>query len=119
MTDPCAGGFPCPDCGADHDIPGCPDAAALQPVAWRWRIRGTIALGSPRYSASKPTEKNAYDIQPLYAEPPEHPEDAPEGPWEIGSTADQDVFLVKSGPYAWKEAVAVRDQLNRLRGDEK
>lgn len=43
--------------------------------------------------------------------------------WEIGSTLDQDRFVVKSksgfgGPFTWEQAVAVRDALNRLRGDE-
>lgn len=59
----------------------------------------------------------------LYEERPEQAEDAPGGPWEIGSTMDQDEFMVKSksgflGPFTWERAVAHCDVLNRLKGDE-
>ena len=49
-----------------------------------------------------------------------HPEDTPGGPWEIGSTLDQDTFVVNSksesgfgGPFTWAQAIAVRNALNR------
>ena len=54
---------------------------------------------------------------------PEQVGDAPEGPWEIKSTGDQDEFLVVSksgfiGPFSQRQAVAHRDALNRLKGVE-
>ena len=49
-----------------------------------------------------------------------HPEDAPEGPWEIFKSEEGWNVTVPGDFHSWteKEAIAVRDLLNRLKGDK-
>ena len=51
--------------------------------------------------------------------PNAHPEDAPEGPWEIFKSEEGWNVTVPGDFHSWteKEAIAVRDLLNRLKGD--
>lgn len=90
----------------------------------RWGTRQHCLLCNREFPYEKWLyHKCSHSAVPPHPEESERPEDAPKGPWEIGSTTDQDAFMlvkrfvVKRGPYGWKEAVAVRDRLNR-KGDE-
>ncbi len=95
------------------------DTAQPAQAACEMRRKAETAIENAAFVTSDKYEDLARAILTYLGTYTGHTEDAPEGPWEIGSTTDQDAFVVKCGPYAWKEAVAVRDRLNRLKGDEK
>ena len=104
-----------------------PDAA---PPEWTYTIEHNLAMFNvvgtdkktrARIIASCYEREDAERIMALYA----HPEDAPEGPWEIlhhyehgSAVPDQfDVTRHHGKTFTWAEAIAVRDALNRLAND--
>ncbi len=111
--------------------------ADAAPVAWRYQQKRHDPISGPwRVTASKTkisslvqhavkiqdVATSLYRIEPLYT----HPEDAPVGPWFVehkDGCLQPAVF--REAPFrvaftgTWKECVAVRDALNRLKGVEK
>ena len=101
------------------------DAAPVEEPSFS---EASIRLYKAVQQENVPVEVNSWDLAAVLNALSDalatHPEDAPGGPWKIGSTLDQDEFIVKSksgflGPFTWERAVAHCNALNRLKGDER